>query len=422
MNANSKGNVRNVGFSYGTLILLSQWFSIGLIIFSSELLIQYGMLGLIGFIGASVLSSFAFSFVASTIRRNFKECETMDEVILSKSSGVTAKILLLIIFLLNIGSLLIQAFAVNLMIDILFDAPLHISHLIFFSISYIYAISMGKKQFLKIEPILIFIVFTSVILIPGYFYIQKGITTVYNGIWLYHPYLLYWKNYESIFFVTTSIVLVFSFLMMDLVTWNRIFKIQSHRVRGAVTLAGLTLGTILLALLSMILISLSGKGYTNSSTVLFSLSTLLETPILVGLFIAFCLVVSLPIIGTGIHVVSDFYVRHVSKLQRSKRSLYFNAIILTLTLFFLSFVSSSQNIMDSIFIYGIICTSIIPIMSFVIFRNQSLHIFNIYNFLIGATCGIIVFLSQGFVPGLWTGFFISAIFPLGNYVKYLISE
>src|SRR5699024_12760138 len=157
MNANSKGNVRNVGFSYGTLILLSQWFSIGLIIFSSELLIQYGMLGLIGFIGASVLSSFAFSFVASTIRRNFKECETMDEVILSKSSGVTAKILLLIIFLLIIGSLLIQQFLFILLFDILFVVLLHIVHLLFFIIIYIYAISMEKKYFLKLYLFLIFI-------------------------------------------------------------------------------------------------------------------------------------------------------------------------------------------------------------------------------------------------------------------------
>src|SRR5699024_4788351 len=95
---------------------------------------------------------------------------------------------------LSIGLLVIQSIAVHLMLSTIFTIPFVITQFIFFSLCFIYIGISKRKVTKKAEPFFIIILFMTVIFIPLYNFVQKGIEPVYNGVWLYHPYILYWQN------------------------------------------------------------------------------------------------------------------------------------------------------------------------------------------------------------------------------------
>ncbi|MGP4105948.1 hypothetical protein [Virgibacillus sp. L01] len=406
------GANNSIGVSFGVLIFLTRGIPISIIIFSSELLIQYGLLGQIGFILAIMMAFIGFSFVANTIKKNFKNNATIGDVISARTSGATTKVMLGIMFVLSIGMLLIHSFSVHLMLQMLFDVPFYISQVVFYLFCFVYAGLGGMKRILKVEPLFVIVIFSAIILIPVYFFIQQGISPVYNGIWLYHPYLLYWKNYDSIFFVVTSFLLIFSMLMVDRVSWQRLFLIQSDKVRAALSLAGVIIGTILLALLSMILISLSGEGYNNPATVLFNMLTQLQTPPLVGLFITFCLVISSAAIGAELHAVTSFFVKNIfdetkktTKLSKIQLSYLLSGFIIFLLL--IAGFYSPVSIINSLFLYGLVCTSMFFPMLLIIYGKAFVHSLYIYGVLISIFSGLILFFAKGHFIGIWTTFTVS---------------
>ncbi len=415
------GGIAPFGVSFGILIFLSSWLSIGIIMFSSELLIQYGMLGLIGFIVAIALAFIVFSIVARTIKKRFKNEGTIGDVISARTSGATTKIMLTLVFVLSIGMLLIQVFSVHLMLDILFDIPLYITQFLFYLFCFVYAGLGGMRRMLKMEPFFVVVIFSSVIFIPVYFFIQKGIAPVYNGIWLYHPYLLYWKNYDSIFFILTSFILIFSFLMVDRVSWHRLFLIQTDKLRATLSLAGIILGTILLALLSMILISLSSEGYNNAAVVLFHLKTQLQTPALVGLFVTFCFVVASSAIGAELHAITILFIK--SDFQKSKKTTKFTKLQLaflltsgiTFLLFLVSFYSP-DSIVSIMFLYGVVCTAMIFPILVIIYGESPVHSLFIHGVLVSIACGLLLFFTNGPLIGIWTSLCASAVITLILYV------
>src|SRR5699024_5168784 len=117
----------------------------------------------------------------------------------------------------------------------------------------------ANKTMQKMEPIFIIIAFMTVILIPVYNFVQKGITPVYNGIWLYHPYILYWKNESHLQFFLVVFIFLTAIITLDRVTWDRLFQIQREKIRRTTAMASFILILLLLGVSSLLLISLANK-------------------------------------------------------------------------------------------------------------------------------------------------------------------
>lgn len=411
------GGAGALGISSGALLFVARWLSISMIIFSSELLIQYGMLGLIGFIAVLAIVFFVFSIIGQTIRRRFKQQTSIVAVVQSRTSGASTKLLLLLLLILSVGLLLIQAFSVHLMLETMFQFPIYISQFLFFLCCFLYAGLSGMKSMLRLEPIFVMVTFTAVILIPVYNFIQKGITPVYNGVWLYHPYILFWKNKESMLFVLTAFLLVFSMMMLDRVSWHRLFLLQMRRVRGAISMAGFILATILLAVLSLLLISLSNESFEHAATVLFSLVWQLHTPLLIGLFIAFCLVISLSVVSAEIHSLTLMITNHTmkkSKNNKGKESLVFPILIAgSLSfIFFLLSLFAPHSIVTSFVMYGIVCTSMVIPMLLIIYGKRKLSPIYVYCISVSIACGWGALLMIGPIAGIWTSLIASCVMTL----------
>lgn len=91
-------------------------------------------------------------------------------------------------------------------ISILFHIPLIIGIITFFIIGYLYSFISTLPNFRhQFKLAAIFIVTTSIII---YSYITEDVVNIYNGIRLYHPYLLY-VNWSDLFFYTLAVFIIF---------------------------------------------------------------------------------------------------------------------------------------------------------------------------------------------------------------------
>lgn len=413
------------GVSFGVLLFILRWLSITIIIFSSELLIDYGMLGAIGFMIAVGCAFFLFSILARRIKQKFHDKATLEEIIRSRTEGITRIIMVAILFLLNVSLLVIQAFAVHLMLQSIFEFPVYISQLIFYVLLFLYA-GIGGQVILKFAPVFVIIIFSSVILIPVYFFIQGGIKPVYDGIWLYHPYLLYWKNNDNLPVILTSFLLYFSMLMVDRSTWQRLLLLKTSRVRRALSMSGVIIVTILLALLSMVLISLSSEGYMNASTVLFQLVEQLQPPLLTGLFISFCFVISLSAFGSELHTlvrtIKNWLIHYPDRKESTKllNVPLFTAVMIIIL--FLAGLYGPDRILEWMFLYGIICTAMICPILVIIFTKKTLHRYFFVTILVPIAVGFIFHYTDGMFMGMWMTFITSVVLTCIQYIDQLLEK
>ncbi|WP_217586205.1 hypothetical protein [Lentibacillus saliphilus] len=413
----------SLGASFGVLTLLARWIGPDTVFFSSDMLMHYGLVGMIVYIILHACTFMIFGWIANIARKKWPTKLTIGDMIVAQAESKAQRVLLLIIVAASLLTLIIQGFIIHHMFQVLFTIPVPVTLFLFFFFCFLYAGMWGMNSILKAEPFKIAIIFAAIIFIPVYVFVQKGIAPIYNGVRLYHPYLLYWKDYSSLFFLTTSILVVFGMVIIDRVSWQRLFILQPNKVRTTFSLMGLVYSTIPLALLSLFIISLSNKGYDQAGNILFELIYKLDSPGIVALFVVFCLVIATSTVGAELNALTVLLVKHFSpngehtdtQQYRQSRAI---AGVLTL-LVFISSVYATKAIIPLMLLYGIIGAAMIIPMMIIIFGKQRLPAVSMYGILFSLSAGFIVFAAGYMLGAIWTSFILSAFFC---FVAYQIAS
>lgn len=106
-----------------------------------------------------------------------------------------------ILLITSIEGLFMQGMAAGVLVNILFGIPISIGMLCFFLLCVIYVGFGGMVLIQRLAFVQVILMFAAAILIPLYFFLAKGVENVYQGIRLYHPYLLVLNNHEGLFYV-----------------------------------------------------------------------------------------------------------------------------------------------------------------------------------------------------------------------------
>lgn len=385
--------VKSSGSSFGVLSLLTRWFSAVMILFISETLIGYGILGILGIILSIVGAFFTFGYVTSKARVRYKDSISLYDIVQSKATGFTKKVMSFYFLMISLGMVLLQVIAIDLVLHELFHIPLFITKSIFFLVLLMYILLIGDTEKIVIEPIFIIILFSTVIFIPAYFFIQQGIQPVYEGIWLYHPYLLFWKDYDSLSFIPTFFIAFFSILLVDRVSWKQLFSMKTTKIGITMVLTGLTLGTLLLASIAIMFVSLSFESFNNASTIMFKMINHLNPLFLFILFALFCFVVCIKAIATElsafIQVSKNKENQDIQSKTKNidKKQLKFIIVIIIFVTIITS-IYTPIGILGAIFYYSLFCTSMLFPVLVIIFRNTKV------------SCVLPWAVSIGFVGGL----------------------
>ncbi|UAL52807.1 MULTISPECIES: hypothetical protein [Metabacillus] len=402
------------GIAYGVVSLLARWITGNTILSSPETLVKYGLLGGVGYALMGAFALFSFGWIAPIIRERFPDAMTIGDVLTTRLKGNSYWFVMTVLLITSIDSLFIQSLGAGILLHLLFDIPVFVGLFIFFVYCFLLGGIGGMKKIHQFEGVHISLIFAAIILIPVYFFIQEGIFPVYDGLHLYHPYLLFLKNSSVTPFVLTALLIGFGQVLIDRASWQRLYIIEKKKIRTSFMMAGIIWATIPIAFSGMIVIAIFSQGYENLYSVLFQLIDKMDSLFLLLLFIGCCFSALASTVGAELHATSIMIIRNMltDKFNWNERTqlknTYIAAGILSLSLFAISSLLS-PNLLELIFFFGQVYASIIPTMAAVIFYRKEIPAYLPYCSLAGWTAGTISLFYQSSIFSIWISFFTASI-------------
>ena len=406
------------GVSTGMISLLARWITGNAILSSPESLVKYGILGGIGYSLAGALSIFLFGIVANKIRIRFPTFETIGDLFKHRLKKDGYWIMTIIILFLGLDSLFMQAIGAAVLFDLLFDIPFTISIFFFFLYCFLIAGVGGMKWIRRFEGISVFFIFAAIIFIPMYFFIQEGAFTVYDGIRLYHPYLLFAKNQEAYYFILTFMLVGFGQVLTDRSTWQRLYMIEQKKLRLTFWSTAFVWSTIPIALSAMLLIVIFEGTFSETYSLLFQLMTKIEPLFLAVIFFLFCFGTLSTTVHAELHATTVHFIKHIrlpfkprmTDKQMRQESYVFSGILLLILLIITHFIQFS--LLDFLFFYGHLYAAVIPVMLFFIFSKRTISRMLPYSILFGWILSLTIFPDLTSLQSIWVSFIISLLFSI----------
>ncbi|WP_209121787.1 hypothetical protein [Alkalihalobacillus sp. BA299] len=406
-----------LGVGFGIVSLLSRWITGNTILSSPETLIKYGLTGGIGYSLMGALALILFGFLAKKIREKYNNQHTIGDVLRQRLTPFGYWYMIFILLLTSTHSMFVQAMGAGILLHIIFPVPIFAGMFIFLLFCFFIGGVGGMQRLHQLAGVNVALIFGAVIFIPVYFYIQEGVYPVYEGIKLYHPYVLYIKNTDAIWFIFTAIIIGFGQVIIDRATWQRVFILKKEKVQMIFTLAGLIWATIPLALSSLLMIIIFGRSYENIYSLLFELVGKIQSTLLIVLFVLFCFSAISSTISAEIHATTTLIVKNILELFRplTNREKWKYTYILSgmICVFLLAMVSIlTPNPLELLFFFGNIYAAMIVPMLYIILGNKKLPFIIPLASFIGAAGGYVALPILKNLTAIWMSFAISSLICL----------
>ena len=415
-----------IGMGMGILSLLARWVTGSTILSSPESMVKYGVFGGIGYALMGAFALFAFSFIGKRVRRDFPEGLSIGDYLKTKLHPLGYWTFVLILIVTSLHILFIQGMAASTLFRFLFHFPLSIEMLLFISFCVLFAGFGGLKMIHHLAAFKIIIMFAAVILIPLYFFVKEGIQPVYDGIRLYHPYMLVINHYDIWSFLIAGMLVGFGQFFFDLTSWHRLFMIEIKKVPLTFSLTGLIWLIFPLSFTSLFIIVIFTGGFTDIQSILVGLANKITTPFFFILFVLCAFSAITTTFGAGLHSLVSFIVvnvigpfRKYSNEQQKLRMAYLLSICIGVIIYFATILNSS-SIVELLFYSGNIYSALLaPIVSIVFSKGK---LSNIIPF--STVFGIIIsFIFLPFVSdfqSIWisgfVSFFIVMTYTISNFI------
>ncbi|UOY93317.1 hypothetical protein MUG87_04095 [Ectobacillus sp. JY-23] len=413
-----------LGLGFGVVILLARWVTGNTILSSPETLIKYGLAGGIGYSMMGAFALILFGLLAKIIRERYTEHQTIGDVLRAKLSPTGYWYMITLLLVTSFDSLFVQAMGAGILFHIISALPVFAGMLLFLLFCFLVGGIGGMQRIHQLAGVSVTFVFIAVIVIPVYFYIQEGVRPVYEGVRLYHPYLLYIKNTDVVSFIATAILIGFGQIIIDRATWQRIFILQKEKVRMAFTLAGLIWATIPLALSSLLMIIIFGRSYDTLYSLLFELVEKIQSTMLIVFFLLFCFSAISSAFSAELHAICTLLVKNViahfqelTNRERWKFSFLSSGIICTILLIAVSLVTPSP--LELLFFFGNVYAAIIAPMLCIVLWKSRVPIIVPFASLLGSTGGYITLTFVENLTAIWVSFLLSTIICISTVIYHI---
>lgn len=404
----------HLGIAFGVVSLLARWITGNTILSSPETLIQYGLIGGIGYAFMGGLALILFGFVARKISYTYTGQMTIGDVLKQKLNPFGYWYMMIILLVMSIYALFIQIMGAGLLLYILFPFPLFIGMTLFLFCLFLTGGIGGLYRIHQLAGISVILIFGTIILIPVYSYMQEGVTVIFEGIQLYHPYLLFTKNNESLWFISTGLLVFFGQMITDRSTWQRVFVIKREKVKMTFILTGLIWFTIPIAITSLFLLAISGRSFDNTYSLIFELISILESNALIFVFILLCFVAVLSASSSELHALNSLFIRNVvgefRNLSTQQQFRYKNIFSLGLVVaLLLAACFLTPYPIQLLFFFGNIYSSMIFAILYIVFSKGKETLPPVLSSFLGIAAGFISSPFVNYFESVWISFLLSGI-------------
>ncbi|KPN88794.1 hypothetical protein [Lysinibacillus sp. ZYM-1] len=389
----------------GVIILLARWINGNLLLSSPSALISYGFMAGICYTLATAISFIVLGFFLnrSDYTQNQHKQSYLLYIIKQKLSGMNLKVIRLFYLLTGIELWLIQLISISVLSEIMLNIPVPITLFLFLIGMLLLDRIMSVKSILWLEILFIIALFSLLIFIPIYYFVQNGASTVYEGIRLYHPYLFYFKNSEILLFYVIIQLAVLGQVFFDKSTWYLIAFIKPKKVRRSLFSSGMILALLTLSFTAILMIALYSGSFGEFQVLIFTFLYEVQPGFLT---FAFLVIVLLAVVST---LLVDM--RATKRFFAKKRPYYFYLIALMVLLIAI-FLSIDLTILGVIYSFAFLHITMLPFMLILLFTNRSIHKHSYLVIVLSMIIGIGVGLSFNVLYGLATSFIISCIYQL----------
>lgn len=389
----------------GVIILLARWINGNLLLSSPSALISYGFMAGICYTLATAISFIVLGFFLnrSDYTQNQHKQSYLLYIIKQKLSGMNLKVIRLFYLLTGIELWLIQLISISVLSEIMLNIPVPITLFLFLIGMLLLDRIMSVKSILWLEILFIIALFSLLIFIPIYYFVQNGASTVYEGIRLYHPYLFYFKNSEILLFYVIIQLAVLGQVFFDKSTWYLIAFIKPKKVRRSLFSSGMILALLTLSFTAILMIALYSGSFGEFQVLIFTFLYEVQPGFLT---FAFLVIVLLAVVST---LLVDM--RATKRFFTKKRPYFFYLIALMVVLIAI-FLSIDLTILGVIYSFAFLHITMLPFTLILLFTNRSIHKHSYLVIVLSMIIGIGVGLSFNVLYGLATSFIISCIYQL----------
>lgn len=403
-----------LGIAFGVVSILARWITGNTVLSSPETLISYGLIGGVGYAFMGGLALILFGFVARKISYTFTGQMTIGDVLKEKLNPFGYWYMMFFLLVMGLYALFIQIMGAGLLLYILFPFPLFIGLILFLFFLFLIGGIGGLYRIHQLAGISVILIFGTIILIPVYSYMQEGVTTIFEGIKLYHPYLLFTKNSESLWFISTALLVFFGQMITDRATWQRVFVIKKEKVKMAFILTGLIWFTIPIAITSLFLLAISGRSFDTPYSIIFELINILESNALIFVFVLFCFAAVLSAASSELHSLNSLVIRnvvgelkHLSKKQQFKYKNIFSLGLIAILFLAATFLTPYP--IQLLFFFGNIYSSMIFAILYIVFSKGKETLPPVLSSFIGIAAGFISSPFMTYFESVWISFLLSGI-------------
>lgn len=391
------------GFGLLSIAIISRWTSGNAVFTAPEAFLRYGFIGTVSFSAAGALAFLALIPIIKRVRSS-EESPSFLGIMASRLSEPALQWMKRVLLLAIFWGMTVMGFAAGILVFPL-GTPVPIGMSLFFLFGFLAAVFFRLKWFTRFSMLKVGILFLIMIMILVHAYMLDGIEVVYDGIRLYHPYLLYVEWDILPLLLSAFTIAMLGHLLVDLKMWNMLLKSKREKLRLGLSMTGLIWSTIPFSFSMITLSAIYKGGFQNFYSVFEKIFLRYEHFTITILLIFILMVIFFETFLSQIHSLYVLYGRNDLKLNRHMWGilLLFVAVIPCLAYLF------SISLLDLFFISGDFFAAILPVILQILWSRKEKGMLMPAAVLIGTLTGwTFLFFSEGPISILF-GFAVSVL-------------
>ncbi|MHB1651592.1 MAG: hypothetical protein ACYCVD_03835 [Desulfitobacteriaceae bacterium] len=399
--------------SFSALLVITRWTSGSTILIALESIITFGLLGGLGYALGTVLAFLLFAFLAERISKEWSTYGNWIGYWRVKLKPFGFMIVLLLGLFTSSGVLFMQEVAGAMVFQALSGVPAATGATVIFVLG-VFMFSLPKSPWSrKLGLIQIALLFLVTIFLPINLFVRESVERIFNGVRLYHPYLLV-TNYDGVgYFVLALVLITFSKLLLDQPVWQTAMGLDRRKVVPALGLAGLVGAVLLLAFSSLVLTVIYSGGFHDVTSILKDLLRK-ELAILLDLFVLSLLGAIVYTFVAELRSLVKIWQEFVLKWDSGThpgRSAYESRYlaILQAGVIFVFSVFLRPSLIQCLFFFGIVnAAALVPLLAVALQKGRSGGLI-LLSTLAGVLAGYIFYPAAGYVNAVFMAALVSAI-------------
>lgn len=349
-----------LGTSFGAMVILARWMTGNAFISSDEILVRYGL-----FFGVPYMFSYGIALVLVSLlisKVDFIQTEgnSLIERIDTRLKGGNKHVFRFFSYFMQLELWLLQL--IMLYTFSLITTGRWAVHLtLFFLIILLIVSTWGHLQsYLSVTIFFIVILLITVTFVPIYYFVLNGAGKVYEGIRLYHPYLLYMKNINIIPLFVSFFFISIAQVLFDLPTWQNIALVRKEKRQKAFLTAGIIKLLLSFSFTAILMLAIFKGPFINSQVLSFSFLAYEDTRGFKYLFGLFAILASL---------IGLYHSINAMKKSMKKRMKLSTKIVLIMSMCLVVFVIDYFSVLSIIFFFGAIYIVLLPFILVLLYTD-----------------------------------------------------